>query len=424
MSETLTQWVSWAVLAGVLLFVASGKTAIDRVAWAGLMILALLRVAPLPVLLSGFGHPALITIVAVMIMSQGIAASGVLSGLGLKIASKTRTLQGQILATSLLSAFLSAFMNNVGAVGLVLNTATRMADRARVHRGVFGMPLAFASILGGTLTLIGSAPNIIVSSYLHSLTGSGFRMFDFVPHGLAIIFSFVLLWQVSLRLGFLPIRNMPNLQNPKPVDVPAPSQPGLLATPKRRATVGIVGTAVILVSAGAIAPAVGFGSVVLLLVAARVISSTEAYSSIELPIVVFLAAMIGIGQALESVGALAKVSEKLIPFAEQLPGPLLLVVIFFSAVLFANAINNTAAAVIMAPIAAALAGQTAGITIQAALMAVAAGANLALVLPTHQATLLVLSKAPFSIPIYIRSGIVLTIVSGLAASLMIIFVWN
>ena len=424
MNEALVQWISWGVLMGVLVFVATGKAAIDRVAWAGLMILAVFRVAPLQILLSGFGHPALITIVAVMIMSQGIASSGVLSGLGLKIASRTRTLQGQILATSLLSALLSAFMNNVGAVGLVLNTATRMADRARVHRGVFGMPLAFASILGGTLTLIGSAPNIIVSSYMHSVTGHGFKMFDFAPHGIAILGTFVLLWQVSLRLGFSPIRNMPSLQNPKPVEVPAPSQPGLLATPKRRVTLLIVGTAVILVSTGTIAPAVGFGSVVFLLLTARVITSEEAYNSIELPIVVFLAAMIGIGQALESVGALDTLSGYLIPFAGQLPVPLLIMSILFAAVLFANAINNTAAAVVMAPIAASLAGQTAGVSVAAALMAVAAGANLALVLPTHQAALLVLSKAPFSIPAYIRSGIVLTILAGLTASMVIILVWN
>ncbi len=424
MSEAMMQWISWIVLAGVLTMVATGKAAIDKVAWAGLMLLALLQVAPLPVLLSGFGHPALITIVAVMIMSEGIAASGVLSGLGLKIASRTSTLQGQILATSLLAAFLSAFMNNVGAVGLVLNTATRMADRARVHRGIFGMPLAFASILGGTLTLIGSAPNIIVAGYLHSITGQSFRMFDFAPHGLAIIASFVLLWHLSLRLGFSPIRNMPSLQNPHPVEVSAPSQPGLLATPKRRATVIIVTAAVLLVSIGLVAPPVGFGSVVLLLIIAGVISSAEAYTSIELPIVVFLASMIGIGQALEATGALAQLSGNLIPFVGQLSPMTLLIVIFFTAVAFANGINNAAAAVVMAPIAAGLAAQTPGVTVQAALMCVAAGANLALVLPTHQAALLVLSKAPFSIPIYIRSGLVLTLVAGLAAASIIILVWN
>jgi di/tricarboxylate transporter len=381
-------------------------------------------VAPLSVLLSGFGNPALITIVAVMIMSQGIAASGALSGLGMKITSMTRTLQSQILAISLFAASLSAFMNNVGAVGLVLNTTTRMADRARVHRGIFGMPLAFASILGGTLTLIGSAPNIIVSSYMHSLTGHGFKMFDFAPHGLAIIAVSILLWQVSLRLGFLPIRNMPGLQETKPVEVPPMSQPGLLATPKRRITVFTVITAVVLVSAGWVAPAVGFGSVVLLLVAAGVIGSQEAYRSIDLSIVVFLAAMIGIGQALETSGALTQLAEYLMPFTHQLSISALVTVILFASMVFANAINNTAAAVVMAPIAAVLAAQNPALSIQAALMAVAAGANLALILPTHQATLLVLSKAPFSIPIYIRAGMVLTVFAGFTASLVILLVWN
>jgi di/tricarboxylate transporter len=103
---------------------------------------------------------------------------------------------------------------------------------------------------------------------------------------------------------------------------------------------------------------------------------------------------------------------------------LLLTVILFGTAVFANAINNSAAAVIMAPVAAGLASQSTGVSLPAVLMAVAAGANLALILPTHQAALLVLSKAPFSIPLYIRSGVVLTFFSGLAATLTIFLFWN
>ncbi len=424
MSETMLQWITWAVLTGVLLSVATGKFPMDLTAVTGLLLLGLVRAAPQSILFSGFGHPALITILAVMIMSQAIASSGILSGLGLKIAARSKTLQGQILATSMVTAGLSAFMNNVGAVGLVLNTATRMADRARVHRGLFGMPVAFASILGGTLTLIGSAPNIIVASYLYSVSGQSFKMFDFAPHGAAILISFVLLWQISLKLGFSPIRSLQTLQETVSVSVPPPSQPGLLATPKRRFTVLVLSTAILLVSAGIIGPAIGFGSVVILLIAAGVISSQEAYSSIELPIIFFLGAMIGIGQTLDHVGALDQLSALLLPVMGGLNPLSLLMVILFGTAAFSNAINNSAAAVIMAPIAASLASQSSGVSLPAVLMAVAAGANLALILPTHQAALLVLSKAPFSIPLYIRSGAVLTVFAGVAAALTIFLLWN
>ena len=139
------------------------------------------------VIFSGFGNPALITITSVFIISQGIIHSEALRGLGQLIEQKIANIRGQVIGVSLVSSFLSAFMNNVGAVGLLLPTVVRMSDRKQIDRGVFGLPLAFASVVGGSLTLIGSAPNIITASYMYSATGDSFRMFDFTYHGFAMV---------------------------------------------------------------------------------------------------------------------------------------------------------------------------------------------------------------------------------------------
>ena len=88
-----------------------------------------------------------------------------------------------------------------------------------------------------------------------------------------------------------------------------------------------------------------------------------------------------------------------------------------------NAVNNAAAAVFMAPLAATIA-QASNLHVAAALMAVAAGANMTLLLPTHQATQVVISKAPFSTTLFLRTGLVLTLCCGVAASLMIALVWQ
>ncbi len=424
MTETSMIWFSWAVLVSVLTVVASGRISMDLAAWCGLMLLAVFRIAPGAVLFSGLSHPALITIVAVMIMSEGIAASGALAGLGLAISKRTRTVQEQILSVSLFTSLMSAFMNNVGAVGLILPTAVRMADRAKVHRGVFGMPLAFASILGGTMTLIGSAPNIIVSSYLFQQSGIQLRMFDFLPHGLAIILSAILLWQISLTFGFSPMRNSPLTSNPMAPEVLPPPVAGVMATPTRRWTVIWSLLGIVLVSYGFLTPAVGFSGVVILFVLTRVMTIKQIYRSIELPIVFFLSGMIGIGQTMEHIGGLDALSRWLLPQIMQLSPVVLIAIILGVAMLLSNAINNAAAAVVMVPIAYSLAIQTQAVSATALLMAVAAGANLALILPTHQASLLVLSKAPFSFSTYIRSGLALSLITSLAAIAAIILIWN
>jgi len=155
----------------VLSLIASGRFRMDLVALCGLLVLGLTGAAPPEVIFSGFGHPALATIISVYLVSQGIVESGLLRGLGQAVARRVQNLRGQTLSIAAVGSLLSAVMNNVGAVGLMLPTAVRMARRSGSDPGSFGLPLAMASILGGTVTLIGSAPNIIIASYMASATG-------------------------------------------------------------------------------------------------------------------------------------------------------------------------------------------------------------------------------------------------------------
>jgi di/tricarboxylate transporter len=197
----VTPLLAWVVLLAVLVLIASGRFRIEMVALAGLLVLGVLGAAPPAVIFSGFGHPALATIIAIFLVSQGIINSGLMLGLGQALARRTHSQRGQILGVALAGSLLSAFMNNVGAVGLMLPTAVRMARRSGSSPGNFGLPLSIASILGGTLTLIGSAPNIIIASYMLSSTGQPFKMFDFAPHGLAMLGTAFLAWLFCRACG-------------------------------------------------------------------------------------------------------------------------------------------------------------------------------------------------------------------------------
>ena len=412
------QLVTWGVLAMVLGLVASGRFRTDLVALSGLLFLGAAGLAPTQLIFSGFGHPALMTIIAVFLISEGIVSSGLMRGLGQVLAKRVRTVDGQIISLALASAVLSAFMNNVGAVGLTLPTAVRMAARSRSAPGRFGLPLAMASILGGTLTLIGSAPNIIVASYMLSTSGYSFTMFDFAPHGLAMLTVALLAWRF-----FRPREEEPSGEaggRPAETDVVhfAP-----FSSREKQLTLLAIVLAILSVGFGLLHPALGFGGAALCLVLAGVLKLPAAYQSIDLKIVVFLGAMLGIGQVLEHTGSLQLLSEIMAPLLDQIsPLGLILVLVFVSSAL-SNAVNNAAAAVFMAPLAATMA-QVSNLQVAAALMAVAAGANMTLLLPTHQATQMVISKAPFSTTVFVRTGLVLTLCCGVAASLMIALVWQ
>lgn len=135
---------------------------------------------------TGFAHPAVITVACVLILSHGLQTSGAVDVLTRHLLPAKGGPTLAILSLTALAALLSAFMNNVGALALLMPVALQMAGRLDLAPGKALMPLAFGSILGGTTTLIGTPPNLIVSG-LRAEAGLGsFGMFDFTPVGLVI----------------------------------------------------------------------------------------------------------------------------------------------------------------------------------------------------------------------------------------------
>ena len=180
------QGVVFFVLAAAMGLFVWGRWRYDVVAIVALLAAVYLGVVPPMAAFAGFGHPAVITVAAVLVVSRALQVSGVINHLARKLAPIRQTTFHQVAATSGLTAVLSAFMNNVGALALMLPVAIRNAHLAGRSPSRLLMPLSFASLLGGLITLIGTPPNIVIATFREQYTGTPFRMFDFAPVGLVV----------------------------------------------------------------------------------------------------------------------------------------------------------------------------------------------------------------------------------------------
>lgn len=166
---------------GMLLW---GKWRYDLVAFSALVLGLLLQVIPADQAFSGFGHPAVIIIALVLIVSRALSQSGAIEMLTSRVIDSHRPLPLHIAAMGFLGAVLSAFMNNVAALALLMPVDMQAATKAKRSPALSLMPLSFATILGGMVTLIGTPPNIVVSQFRETALGEPFNMFDFAPVGL------------------------------------------------------------------------------------------------------------------------------------------------------------------------------------------------------------------------------------------------
>ncbi|MBC05117.1 SLC13 family permease [Thalassospira sp.] len=183
---TTPQIMILAVLLGTVVLFLWGRWRHDMVAMASLLVCVVLGLVPTDAAFVGFGHPAVITVACILILSSALQRSGAVDTLSRTVLPQSAGPFVTMAALSLLAAILSAFMNNVGALALLMPIALQVANKQDLPPGKILMPLAFGSILGGMTTLIGTPPNLIVSGFRAEATGSGFSMFDYSPVGIAI----------------------------------------------------------------------------------------------------------------------------------------------------------------------------------------------------------------------------------------------
>lgn len=163
-----------------------GRWRHDMVALGSLVTCVLTGLVPAGEAFAGFGHPAVVTVACVLVLSRGLQTSGAVDALARAVLPARDGVAFNMAALCVLGAVVSGFMNNIGAMALLMPVAMRLAGRLNLAPGQVLMPLAFGTILGGMTTLIGTPPNLIVANFRAQTGSGGFAMFDFLPVGLAV----------------------------------------------------------------------------------------------------------------------------------------------------------------------------------------------------------------------------------------------
>ncbi len=182
---TTDQILLFTLLILVFVFLIWGRWRYDLVAFIALLAALLTGLVPVDEAFYGFGHPATVIIALVLVISRGLSNSGAIEIITKFLVDSTRKLSTHITLMSGLAAGLSALMNNVAALALLMPVDMQAARKAGRSPALSLMPLSFASILGGMITLIGTPPNIIIGEFRGDALGEPYRMFDFAPVGLA-----------------------------------------------------------------------------------------------------------------------------------------------------------------------------------------------------------------------------------------------
>jgi di/tricarboxylate transporter len=197
---TVEQAFVFAILIGMVAMFIWDRLRYDFVALLALLAALASGVVPAERAFTGFGDPVVIIIASALVLSAAVGKSGVIGRIVRRIEPRVRTTGARLLLLTAGVTVLSSLMKNIGALAVFLPVAVQVARRSNTPASALLMPMAFGSLVGGLVTLVGTSPNILVSRVRGELTGTPFGMFDFTPVGLGIAVATLAFLAVGWRL--------------------------------------------------------------------------------------------------------------------------------------------------------------------------------------------------------------------------------
>ena len=197
---TLQQSLAFAIIAGMMALFVWGRFRYDVVALLALLVAVAVGIVPHDKAFSGFSDDIVIIVGSALVVSAAVARSGVIERVLRRYGGHLKRTGTQVIALSGTVALLSAFVKNIGALAMLMPVAFQLARRNDKPVSALLMPMSFAALLGGTVTLVGTSPNVIVSRVREEIVGQPFRMFDFAPVGAGIAIAGLVFLALGWRL--------------------------------------------------------------------------------------------------------------------------------------------------------------------------------------------------------------------------------
>lgn len=197
---TWQQTASFGLIGLMMAAFVWGRFRYDLVAMVTLLVAVLIGIVPADKAFSGFSDDIIAIIASALVVSAAVARSGIVERVLKPISPWLTSTTVQVVVLSGTVAALSGFVKNIGALAMLMPVAFAIARKNETSPSVFLMPMAFGSLLGGIVTLVGTSPNILVSRVRQEITGEPFRMFDFTPVGLIIAAAGIVFLAFGWRL--------------------------------------------------------------------------------------------------------------------------------------------------------------------------------------------------------------------------------
>jgi len=195
---TTPQILSIATLAGMMALFIWGKFRYDVTAILALLASLAIGIVRPKEAFTGFSDDIVIIVGSALVISAAVQRSGIIEVALAFVSKRVKRVRSQLLVLTASVGVTSALVKNVGALAMLMPAAFQMAKKNETSPSVFLMPMSFASLLGGLMTLVGTSPNIIVSRVREQMTGQPFRMFDYFPTG----FGLLIVGLIFLRFGY------------------------------------------------------------------------------------------------------------------------------------------------------------------------------------------------------------------------------
>jgi di/tricarboxylate transporter len=195
---TTPQYLSIALLVAMMAMFVWGRFRYDVTAMLALLAGLALGIVKPKEAFTGFSDDIVIIVGSALVISAAVQRSGMVERALSLIAGRVTRIRTQLFVLTASVGVTSALVKNVGALAMLMPAAFQMAKKNKASPSVFLMPMSFASLLGGLMTLVGTSPNIIVSRVRQDMVGQPFRMFDYFPTG----FGLLVIGLIFLRFGY------------------------------------------------------------------------------------------------------------------------------------------------------------------------------------------------------------------------------